>query len=72
MALSEENSKYSRWSWNPLSQSGKSREINGGEIRSHRAGKVFNFSLTMPADIVNFLDQMETGPVAVFGCVQRL
>jgi WD40 repeat protein len=47
-ALSEENSKYSRWSWNPLSQSGKSREINGGEIRSQRAGKVFNFSLTMP------------------------
>ncbi len=26
----------------------KSREINGGEIRSRRAGKVFDFSLTMP------------------------
>ncbi len=26
----------------------KSREINGGEIRSQRAGKVFDFSLTMP------------------------
>ena len=26
----------------------KSREINGGEIRSRRAGKVFNLSLTMP------------------------
>ena len=28
----------------------KSREINGGEIRSRRAGKVFDFSLTMPAE----------------------
>ena len=28
----------------------KSREINGGEIRNQRAGKVFNFSLTMPRD----------------------
>ena len=27
----------------------KYREINGGEIRSRRAGKVFNFTLTMPA-----------------------
>ena len=26
----------------------KSREINGGEIRSRREGKEFNFSLTMP------------------------
>jgi len=28
----------------------KYKEINGGEIRSRRAGKVFNFTLTMPAD----------------------
>jgi hypothetical protein len=28
----------------------KYREINGGEIRSRCAGKVFNFTLTMPSD----------------------
>jgi len=47
-ALSEENSEYSWWSWTPWINPEKSREINGSEIRSRRAGKVFNFSLTMP------------------------
>ena len=50
-ALSEENSEYLRWRRAALINPEKSREINGGEIRSRRADKVIDFSLTMPAEV---------------------